>query len=148
MIRRPRIAGWPAPALATALFLATAAAGAEELPFETAIAEIARAPLERIYDGTVEAVNQATVSAQTAGRIAEAFYDVDDYVEPGNPIVRRTRDFRGGCLEWQFLCPGSRGSKKQCGGQGRCRPASNTGTSDHVISSRGLRRNTRSAAFR
>jgi RND family efflux transporter MFP subunit len=90
MIRRPRIAGWPASALATALFLATAAVGAEELPFETATAEIARAPLERIYDGTAEAVNQATVSAQTAGRIAEAFYDVDDYVEPGNPIVRFT----------------------------------------------------------
>ena len=47
-------------------------------------------PLERVYDGTVEAVNQATMSAQTAGRIAEVFYDVDDYVEPGQPIVRFT----------------------------------------------------------
>ena len=38
----------------------------------------------------VEAVNQATMSAQTSGRIAEVYYDVDDYVEPGEPIVRFT----------------------------------------------------------
>ena len=90
MIRRTRIAGRPAPALAAALFLATATAAADELPFDTATVETARAPLERVYDGTVEAVNQATMSAQTAGRIAEVFYDVDDYVEPGDPIVRFT----------------------------------------------------------
>ena len=30
-----------------------------------------RAPLERYVDGTIEAVNQATVSAQTSGRVAE-----------------------------------------------------------------------------
>jgi len=90
MTRRHRIAGLPVPILAAALFLTIATAAAEELPFETATVEMARAPLERVYDGTVEAVNQATVSAQTAGRIAEVFYDVDDYVEPGNPIVRFT----------------------------------------------------------
>jgi RND family efflux transporter MFP subunit len=90
MKRRPRIAGRPAPTIAAALFFAIASAAAAELPFETAAVEIARAPLERVYDGTVEAVNQATMSAQTAGRIAEVFYDVDDYVEPGDPIVRFT----------------------------------------------------------
>lgn len=63
---------------------------ADELPFETARAEIALAPLERLLDGTVEAVNQATMSAQTSGRIAEVYYDVDDYVEPGAPILRFT----------------------------------------------------------
>ncbi len=78
-----------------AALLAAAIAGpftvsAAELPFETATVERASAPLERIYDGTVEAVNQATMSAQTAGRIAEVYYDVDDYVEPGKPIVRFT----------------------------------------------------------
>jgi RND family efflux transporter MFP subunit len=60
------------------------------LPLETAIVESARAPLERIYDGTVEAVHQATMSAQTSGRIAEVFFDVDDYVEAGEPIVQFT----------------------------------------------------------
>ena len=77
-------------ALAAAVLAFAHVQAAEELPFETAVAEMARAPLERIYDGTVEAVNQATMSAQTAGRIAEVFYDVDDYVEPGLPIVRFT----------------------------------------------------------
>ena len=43
-----------------------------------------------LLDGTVEAVNQATMSAQTAGRIAEVFFDVDDYVQAGEPIVRFT----------------------------------------------------------
>ena len=61
-----------------------------ELPFDTGLAVLQPAPLERVYDGTVEAVNKATVSAQTAGRIAEVYYDVDDYVEAGSPIVRFT----------------------------------------------------------
>lgn len=63
---------------------------AEELPFATATVELAEAPLERTFDGTVEAVNQATMSAQTSGRIAEVFYDVDDYVQAGSPIIRFT----------------------------------------------------------
>jgi RND family efflux transporter MFP subunit len=89
-MRRPRIAGWPAPTVAAAIIVTIASAAAGELPFETATVETAQAPLERVYDGTVEAVNKATMSAQTAGRIAEVFYDVDDYVEPGDPIVRFT----------------------------------------------------------
>ena len=86
MMNRLRIAG----CFVAALSLPVANAAAAEVPFETTVADVARAPLERIYDGTVEAVNQATMSAQTAGRIAEVFYDVDDYVEPGEPIVRFT----------------------------------------------------------
>jgi RND family efflux transporter MFP subunit len=65
-------------------------AKADELPFELFTVEKAQAPLERIHDGTVEAVNQATMSAQTSGRIAEVFFDVDDYVQPGQPIIRFT----------------------------------------------------------
>ena len=90
MMNRLNTAARPAASFAAALILVATAATAEELPFETQAAEIARAPLERVYDGTVEAVNRATMSAQTAGRIAEVFYDVDDYVEPGDPIVRFT----------------------------------------------------------
>ena len=66
------------------------AQGAATLPFETAPAVRQVLPLERLYDGTVEAVNQATLSAQTAGRIAEIFYDVDDFVQANSPIVRFT----------------------------------------------------------
>ncbi len=93
MTKRLHFARRPVPLFAVAGILAltfTHAQAAETLPFDTAAAEMARAPLERVYDGTVEAVNQATMSAQTAGRIAEVFYDVDDYVESGQPIVRFT----------------------------------------------------------
>jgi RND family efflux transporter MFP subunit len=47
-----------------------------------------RAPLERFVDGTIEAVNQATVSAQTSGRVAEILYDVNDVVPAGAVIMR------------------------------------------------------------
>jgi RND family efflux transporter MFP subunit len=76
--------------VATALAVSPSAANAAELPFGTATVEDDEAPLERLFDGTVEAVNQATMSAQTAGRIAEVFFDVDDYVQAGEPIVRFT----------------------------------------------------------
>ena len=45
-------------------------------------------PLERTVDGTIEAVNQATVSAQTSGRVAEILYDVNDVVPAGAVIIR------------------------------------------------------------
>lgn len=80
---------FPSAAIMTFLIMVFAAE-ADELPFTTATVELDEAPLERLFNGTVEAVNQATMSAQTAGRIAEVFYDVDDYVQPGEPIVRFT----------------------------------------------------------
>lgn len=45
----------------------------------------------RVMEAMVEAVNQATISAQTSGRIVEVLYDVDDYV-PANAVVIRFRD--------------------------------------------------------
>lgn len=48
------------------------------------------APRERVWDGRIEAVNQATVSAQTSGRIAELPFDVNDFVDAGNVIMRFT----------------------------------------------------------
>lgn len=45
-------------------------------------------PTERLLDGTVEAVNQATMSAQTAGRVAEINFDVNDRVPAGAVILR------------------------------------------------------------
>ena len=55
---------------------------------ETLVVAPTRGPIERIVDGTVEAVNQATVSAQTAGRVAEILFDVNDVVPAGAVIVR------------------------------------------------------------
>jgi membrane fusion protein, multidrug efflux system len=39
-------------------------------------------------EGVVEAVNQATVTAQTSGEVLEVNFDVDDYVEQGAVLVR------------------------------------------------------------
>jgi RND family efflux transporter MFP subunit len=58
--------------------------------FDTLVVTRDRAPRERVWDGVVEAVNQATLSAQTAGRVLELPYDVDDYVPAGDVVVRFT----------------------------------------------------------
>jgi len=42
----------------------------------------------RAWDGVVEAVRQATLTAQTSGRVAEVVHDVDDRVTAGTVLVR------------------------------------------------------------
>ncbi len=42
------------------------------------------------FDGVIEAINQATVSAQTSGRVVELPVDVGDVVKKGDLIVRFT----------------------------------------------------------
>lgn len=54
------------------------------------VVRLQEAPREQAWDGVVEAVNQATVSAQTAGRVVELPYDVNDTVPEGAVIVRFT----------------------------------------------------------
>jgi RND family efflux transporter MFP subunit len=76
-------------AIGLALLACGAQAGAE-VPFTTVEAHYEVAPRERVFDGTVEAVNRATVSAQTSGRVAEILYDVNDFVEAGAVIMRFT----------------------------------------------------------
>ena len=65
---------------------------------ESAAAAYESVAVERTFDGTVEAVHRATVSAQTAGRIAEVGYDVDDFVEAGAVLVRFTDVEQSGAL--------------------------------------------------
>lgn len=61
-----------------------------------------KAPLERVVDGTIEAINQATVSAQTSGRITEIFYDVNDFVPAGALIMTlRATEQRAGMQQAQ-----------------------------------------------
>ena len=81
-------------AVAVAVLSATALAGTDRAP-APASGELAtmavtsrEAPTERVLDGTVEAVNQSTVSAQTAGRVEAIFYDVNDEVPAGALIMR------------------------------------------------------------
>lgn len=77
------------------ILLAAASVGAQELPFQTLKVESATLPRERIFDAVIEAVKQATVSAQTSGRVVKITVDVDDYVEKGAVIVRfRDREQR------------------------------------------------------
>ncbi len=66
----PAPAKLPAPAFATVVVQPVAGAAEGEL------------------DGTVEAVNQATVAAQTAGRVTEIFYDVNDFVPAGAVLLK------------------------------------------------------------
>ncbi|MDD3516766.1 MAG: efflux RND transporter periplasmic adaptor subunit [Chromatiales bacterium] len=58
------------------------------LPFETVVATEQPVERELVWDGRVEAVHQATISAQTSGRIVEMFFDVDDFVTEGAVLMR------------------------------------------------------------
>jgi RND family efflux transporter MFP subunit len=81
-----------AAAAALATLLATGAGAADE-PAErtgglaTLVVGEESAPVERLLDGTVEAVNQSTVSAQTAGRVTGIYFDVNDVVPAGALII-------------------------------------------------------------
>ncbi len=58
------------------------------LPFDTTAAAVEKVDYERVLNGTVDAVNETTVSAETSGTITEIYYDVDDYVKQGDVILR------------------------------------------------------------
>ena len=73
-----------------AVFASGSVLAANTPPLETTPAVLGTTAIERVFDGIVEAVHQATVSAQTAGRIQEVNYDVDDFVEAGSIMIRFT----------------------------------------------------------
>jgi RND family efflux transporter MFP subunit len=59
-------------------------------------------PVERRLDGTIEAVNQGTVSAQTSGRVVAIEFDVNDFVPAGAVILRlRATEQRAGVSQAQ-----------------------------------------------
>lgn len=63
---------------------------ASPVGFETITVAPRTSARERSWDGVVEAVHQATLSAQTRGRVLELPFDVNDYVEAGQVVVRFT----------------------------------------------------------
>jgi RND family efflux transporter MFP subunit len=67
---------------------APSAPAAPAPPLDSVVVQFERTPLERQLDGTIEAVNQGTVSAQTSGRVAEILFDVNDFVPAGAVIMR------------------------------------------------------------
>ncbi|MGD8677813.1 MAG: efflux RND transporter periplasmic adaptor subunit [Chromatiales bacterium] len=50
--------------------------------------QVTEVPRDFMLDGVVEAVNRSTIAAQTGGQITEIHFDVDDFVEKGQVIVR------------------------------------------------------------
>ena len=95
-MRRSNLATRPlaAAALATLVLSSATVVRADKNPepvaasLETMVVSAEAAPTERMLDGTVEAVNQSTVSAQTAGRVAAIYFDVNDVVPAGALIIR------------------------------------------------------------
>ncbi|MDG4552750.1 MAG: efflux RND transporter periplasmic adaptor subunit [Candidatus Competibacter sp.] len=76
------------PPLLCCLLAAAPALLAAEPPFPVAAAQLQTLPDEQVLDGVVEAVNQSTVSAQTAGQVEDIMVDVNDFVPRGTPIIR------------------------------------------------------------
>ncbi len=64
---------------------------AESLPLARVVKQ--QLPVERILDGQLEAVNQATVSSQINGRVVKINVDVGDYVSKGETLIQfRAKD--------------------------------------------------------
>lgn len=51
-----------------------------------------------VLDATIEAVNKATLSAQTSGRVSKIYFDTNDYVEEGSVILEITNTEQGAVL--------------------------------------------------
>lgn len=66
-------------------------AGSARLPLlQTVLVEAPTVPAGRAWDGVVEAVRQADLAAQTAGRVTAVEADVDHQVRAGQVLVRLT----------------------------------------------------------
>lgn len=74
--------------LAGVVGLSMVAGEAAELPFPTSVAENRTVVQERVLDGKVEAVSEATITAQTSGQVVEIAYDVGDAVPQGAVVIR------------------------------------------------------------
>ena len=81
--------------LSLALAVSAGRATAAEQSLQSAEAVHETVPREDLFDAVIEAVHQATVSARIAGTVVEVNFDVDDYVEKDEVILRfRDREQR------------------------------------------------------
>ncbi len=78
----------PRPAALLLLLIGLLPASLSAAELDTTEAVLRELPRERVLDALVEAVREATVSAQINGRIVKIYYDVDDYVEKGAVLLR------------------------------------------------------------
>jgi len=94
MLRSTRIDAWVSVAIAALIMYGctdserTSRTSPPPAALESLTITPERTPLERRLDGTIEAVNQSTIAAQTAGRVDAVLYDIDDFVPAGAVIVR------------------------------------------------------------
>ena len=76
-----------------------AKSGDTEAPYATLVVALETVPVERSLDGRVEAVEQGTIAAQTAGQVTALGFDVNDSVAAGALLVRlRGTEQRAGHL--------------------------------------------------
>jgi membrane fusion protein, multidrug efflux system len=69
-------------------------------PLRTITVQPLQTAAEWRLNGTIEAIDHATVAAQTSGRVAAIYYDVGDYVPAGAVIVRlRATEQHAGLLQ-------------------------------------------------
>lgn len=83
------------PVLVLAATLGACGGGTEPVPAQAPIGGLATLQVveggtagARSWDGVVEAVREATLTAQTSGRVAEVLHDVNDRVAKGDVLVR------------------------------------------------------------
>ena len=63
-------------------------------PLDTVTSKMLQMPLEYKIDGVIEARQQATLSAEVAGKIEAVNFDVDDFVKQGEVVLRiRDREY-------------------------------------------------------
>ena len=62
-----------------------------DLPFSTHTVEKKSISKEVLVDAVIEAVDRATVSAETSGRIMDVKFDIGDYIQAGSVLVRITK---------------------------------------------------------
>ncbi len=60
----------------------------EEASSPTVTVQRETIPIIHQFTGYIEAIHRATMKAETSGRIAEIYFDVDDIVEKGNVLAR------------------------------------------------------------
>lgn len=85
---RPALSLFPLLLTLAAASSVWAAPEQQQPPLETAETAYRVVPKEYRLDGVVEAINRTTVSAQTQGQVETILYDVDDFVEKGELLVR------------------------------------------------------------
>ena len=83
------------PAIIVSWLGLTAAPGYAADGLQTITSKRLQMPLEYLVDGVVEARQQATLSAEVAGKIESVNFDVDDFVEQGQVVLTiRDREYR------------------------------------------------------